>query len=301
MSKNEICAVVVTYNRKSLVEDCIRGILAQKEASCDIIVIDNGSTDGTETLFREKIVADNLKYLNMGENLGCAAGTSIGIKEAVLAGYKYIWVMDDDVIPHEDTLHELMKADCELNGEWGILSSVAYWIDGCLCKANIQKKGVFSFLQPNDYSKSIIEVAMVSLASMYIKADIVKEVGLPISEYYIYTEDYEFCCRVRKKAPIYVVTSSKVTHAMKVNSKANFAKDSADRLYRYRYLYRNDCHCYRQLGIKGWAYLFLKFCYTAVQIVLFSPKGKKEKLRIMIAGYLEGFRFSPTSEQIIVH
>lgn len=298
MRNSDVCAVVVTYNRKELVKKCIEGILAQKGAKCDIIVIDNGSKDGTEELFCTEFSMENIKYINLGENTGCAAGTSRGIKEAVLSGYEYIWVMDDDVFPHEDALKQLLIANDELHGEWGILSGAAYWVDGSICESNRQKKSLFRFMKDKDYNKRFVKVRMVSLASMFVKAKVVREVGLPISEYYIYTEDYEFCSRVGKKYPIYVVPASKVTHAMKINRKANLVKDTPDRLYRYKYLYRNDVHCYRKLGIEGFLYLSLKFVYTYMMVLLKEKEHKKEKINTLITGYSEGIKFNPSVEKI---
>ncbi|WP_026496521.1 glycosyltransferase family 2 protein [Butyrivibrio sp. WCD3002] len=298
MKCRDVCAVVVTYNRKELVDNCIKGILSQEGESCDVIIIDNGSSDGTEEMLKAKYAYDSIKYFNMHENLGCAAGTSRGIKEAVETGYKYVWVMDDDVIPHTDTLSELLKAARELGDEWGILSSAAYWTDGSICESNRQKKTLFKFMKEDDYNKRLVKVCMVSLASMFIRAEAVKEVGLPISEYYIYTEDYEFCSRVGKKYSIYVVPSSKVTHAMKINRKANLVKDTPDRLYRYKHLYRNDVHCYRHLGIKGWLYLAVKFVYTFLMVLVKEKEHKIDKLKTLVEGYAEGVRFNPSIERI---
>lgn len=298
MRNSEVCAVVVTYNRKELVKKCIEGILAQKGAKCDIIVIDNGSEDGTEELFCTVFSLDNIKYINLGENTGCAAGTSRGIKEAVLAGYEYIWVMDDDVFPHEDALKQLLIANDELHGEWGILSGAAYWVDGSICESNRQKKSLFRFMKDKDYNKRFVKVRMVSLASMFVKAKVVREVGLPISEYYIYTEDYEFCSRVVQKYPIYVVPECKVTHAMKINRKANIVKDTSDRFYRYKHLYRNDVHCYGKMGLEGWGYLIAKFVYTFALIVFYEKAYKMEKLKTLIRGYKEGISFRPNVEKI---
>lgn len=298
LTKSDVCAVVVTYNRKGLVDICISRILAQKAAKSDIIIIDNGSTDGTEELIKQKYNLESVSYFNMHKNLGCAAGTSIGIKKATLAGYRYIWVMDDDVFPQEYSLFELLRADKELNGKWGILSSVAYWTDGSICEANRQKKSLFSFIKKDDYDKRFISVCMVSLASMFIKTNVVKEVGLPLSEYFIYTEDYEFCSRVNKKYPIYVVPASKVTHAMKVNKKANLVEDTPDRLYRYKHLYRNDVHCYKQIGVNGLIYLAVKFIYTFLLILLKEKKSKKDKIATLCAGYKDGLGFNPSVEFI---
>ena len=153
-------------------------------------------------------------------------------------------------------------------------------------------------MKDEDYKKRFVNVCMVSLASMFIQAKAVKEVGLPLSEYFIYTEDYEFCSRVGKKYPIYAVPASKVTHAMKINRKANLVKDTPDRLYRYKHLYRNDVHCYRHLGIKGYMYLIVKFVYTFLMVILKEKKHKKDKIHTLVEGYVDGFKFNPKVEMV---
>ena len=298
MGTKEICAVVATYNRKELLKKCIKDILSQKNAECNIIVIDNGSTDGTEELFQNELKAGEVDYFNTNSNLGSAGAQAIGIKMAVQAGYKYIWLMDDDVFPKEDALYELLKVDRELNGNWGILSSVAYWTDGSLCNANIQKKDMFHFMKGKDYRNKYTNAFMVSAASMFIKSDAVRIVGLPIADYFFYTDDYEFSSRIGSKFPVYVVPASIVTHAMKENIKANIVKDPPEKMYRYEHLFRNDVHCYKQFGFPGYAYLVLKFIYTFMMIVI-KEKGQKQiKLGILINGYREGVSFNPQIEMI---
>ncbi|MBQ7215293.1 MAG: glycosyltransferase [Synergistaceae bacterium] len=289
----DTAAVIVTYNRRELVRQCIKAVLSQENASCDIIVLDNGSTDGTEEMFSQEFKDAPIMYTNMHENLGCAESTSRGIAKAVGLGYKYIWIMDDDVIPEPDALSELLKADEKLNGNYSILSGAAYWLDGKICEANRQKKSLFTFMKDSDYEQELVQVMFVSLASMFVRADVVREVGLPHGEFFIYTEDYEFCARAGRQYPIYVVPACRVTHAMKVNAKVNFASEAEDRLYRYKYLYRNDVHCYRQFGLKGWIYLAAKFAYTIVNILINSKGERLSKIRTLIRGYKEGFSFRP--------
>ena len=290
---SNVAAVVVTYNRRDLVKECIEAILKQQNATCDIIVIDNGSRDGTEELFKTTFKDAPIDYENVGENLGCAESTARLVKKATELGYKRIWVMDDDVVPEPDALYNLLQADKKLKGNWGILSGAAYWKDGSICEANRQKKTIFTFMKDSDYDKPLIKVRMVSLASMYINAEAVKKVGTLKGEYFIYSEDYDFCARVGKHYPIYVVPKSRVVHKMRENRKVNFVKEPADRLYRYKYLYRNDVDCYRQLGIAGWSYLAIKFIYTALQLVVFENGNRVEKLKILFNGYKEGLLFWP--------
>ena len=289
-----VAAAIVTYNRRSLVKECIEAVLSQQGASCDIIVIDNGSTDGTEELFHNDFKDASIDYENVGENLGCAESTARLVKKATELGYKYIWVMDDDVVPEPNALEELLKTDKRLNGNWGILSGAAYWTDGSICEANRQKKTIFTFMKESDYRKPLVKVKMVSLASMFINAEAVRKVGTLKGDYFIYSEDYDFCARVGKYYPIYAVTSCKVTHKMRENRKVNFVKEPVDRLYRYKYLYRNDVDCYRQLGIGGWAYLITKFIYTSLQLLFFEKEKRTDKLKILFKGYEEGLSFKPT-------
>ena len=78
-----VAAVVVTYNRKQLLKECIEALLAQKAKHLRIFIIDNASTDGTEEYVKGLIDGERVVYLNTGENLGGAGGFCFGIKEAM--------------------------------------------------------------------------------------------------------------------------------------------------------------------------------------------------------------------------
>lgn len=296
--KNEIAAVVVTYNRKELLSQCISKILNQKEISCDVVIVDNASTDGTSEMIREQFNRPEIIYINTGANLGGAGGFQVGVKRAVVLGYQYVWIMDDDTLPYLNSLKELMLADDALKGQWGCLSSVAYWRDGKICKANRQKKTLYKFVTDKELSDKSVKVQMASFVSLLVKTSVIKEVGLPIGEYFIWTDDYEFTGRISRKKPIYVIPDSKVLHDMKENKKINFAKETSDRVSRYKYVYRNDVHCYRQYGISGWCYIILKDVYTIFDILIHSKGEKLEKIKVIFQGFREGLRFYPAVEQI---
>ena len=106
-----IAAVVVTYNRKDLLLECLNCLQAQdfsnapqQNATLDILVIDNASTDNTHEALQFLIEDKAIRYYNTGSNLGGAGGFNYGMRKAVELGYDYVWVMDDDCMPHDDTL-----------------------------------------------------------------------------------------------------------------------------------------------------------------------------------------------------
>ena len=79
LMNNEVAAVVVTYNRKDLLQQCVNK-LQNQTCSLDILIIDNASTDGTGELFVGS--PNNVFYINTGANLGGAGGFSFGTKKA---------------------------------------------------------------------------------------------------------------------------------------------------------------------------------------------------------------------------
>lgn len=290
---NNVVAVVVTYNRKQLLNQCIGKILNQKEYICDVYIIDNASTDGTEEMVRNCFPVPQIFYFNTGDNLGGAGGFQYGVKKAVLAGYQYVWMMDDDTLPEETALLELFEADKKLNGNWGFLSSVAYWTDGSICRMNIQKKDIFRHVGEKEYQSGIAPIKMCSFVSLLVKSEVIKRLGLPIREYFIWTDDYEFTGRISKNYPCYMVPASRAVHAMKMHLRVNFARDDDSRIDRYHYIYRNDVHCYRQYGFAGWCYIFLKDIYTVLDILIHSKTCRMRKIKTVFLGFIEGLRFCP--------
>ena len=134
-----VLSIVVTYNRKKLLEECILALKSQENFKTDILIIDNASTDGTEEMVKKKFSNDVI-YQNTGSNLGGAGGFNFGIKKSFDLGkeYDYLWVMDDDTIPKKDALFEILKI-VEKDKKFGFISPKTLWTDGSLCLMNKQK------------------------------------------------------------------------------------------------------------------------------------------------------------------
>lgn len=292
---NKIASVVVTYNRKILLAKCIDALLNQNMPNLDIIVVDNNSNDGTSSMI-EKLKNSNLIYFNTGENLGGAGGFHFGIKKAVELGYEYLWIMDDDCIPTENALSEFLKIDNKLNGNYGFLSSKVFWKDNSICKMNIQRETLTKNL--DDFTSEISKIVMASFVSLFVKSSIVKKVGLPIKEFFIWTDDWEFTRRISLKYPCYFVANSVVVHKSNSNLSADISNDSYDRLNRYKYLYRNDVYLYRREGIKGFLYEVIRLSVHAFRVIFTKNTNKLKRISMIIAGTKSGFFFKPNIEYL---
>lgn len=298
---SSVAAIVVTHNRKELLEQCIENLLAQNlsgahDVSLEIVVVDNASTDGTEEALLSLVSARKVRYFNTGENLGGAGGFNYGMRVATEESYDYVWVMDDDCLVAPDTLRALLDAAATIEGPWGYLSSVARWTDGSICAMNVQRHPLFSNI--TDFEKAIQPCTLASFVSLLVPMHVVAQVGLPIAEFFIWTDDWEFTRRISRMLPCYVVGTSKVVHASASNEPGTIYTDTPDRLDRYRYVYRNDVVLYRQEGVRGRAYLVLRALYHMVRVV-FGPIGqKRERLHIIAKGNIDGAHFHPGIEYV---
>lgn len=294
--KKRIAAVVVTYNRKELLKENIECLLRQKPMAPSVLIIDNHSTDGTGEFIRDYILQDKIEYYDTGSNLGGAGGFAYGIRKAVELGFEYIWVMDDDCMPTETALEELLKADRELQHSYGFLSSKVLWKDGNLCEMNLQRDTITHTV--DHLEGEMKPVVMASFVSLFLPTAVVKEMGLPIKEFFIWTDDWEYTRRISRKYPCYVVPKSVVIHQSRSNIGAKIVTESADRLDRFEYLYRNDVYLYRREGIKGFCYEAVRLTAHCVLVLLKSPDRKRERLGKIISGTRKGFGFKPEIEYI---
>lgn len=297
---NKVAAVVVTYNRIELLKECIKA-LQQQIYPCDILIVDNASTDGTEE-YINKIEKDydNLHYKNTGANIGGAGGFNFGMRWAVEAGYEYVWVMDDDCLPYTDALEKLINADGILKGKYGWLASAVLWKDGHECKMNRVKlkKSFYEYLEYMQYG--IVQAEQATFVSLFLKTKTIKQVGLPIKEFFIWGDDIEFTRRitVRKKIPSYITGQSKVIHAMKENTGSNIATDIPERIERYKYAFRNEGYLYRKEGWKGICYYFAKCGWNIIKVIRNENDKKLKRIFIIIKNMIKGLKFNPKIEYI---
>lgn len=296
----KVAAVVVTYNRKALLLENIESLLNQTFSNLlDIIVVDNASTDGTKEALEKYINNNEIIYKNTGANLGGAGGFSFGVRTAVEADYDYLWLMDDDTIPQEDALEVLLKAKNQLKENFGYLSGNVLWKDGTPCLMNNQKhfnKVVDIVSSTNEF----VPVTQSTFVSLFMPSKIVKKVGLPIKEFFIWGDDVEYTRRISiiHKLPCYCVKNSIVKHLMNENTGSNIAIDVPERIDRYRYAYRNEFYTYRQVGISGLLYYFAKCGFNLLRIFYKGNGYKFRRCKVLINAMLEGSSFNPDIEYI---
>ncbi|CAB1208093.1 glycosyltransferase [Acinetobacter bouvetii] len=205
----EITALIVTFNRKELLLQCLQALLSQTQQSSKILIIDNASTDGTIEILQEKgwLANANIQLIALKENTGGAGGFSAGMKYAFDGGADYVWMMDDDAIPHQTALEELMKfaTPNHIYGSLAVNGEYTAW-NTTLLKEN--KKVNFKCEIPK-----LAEVQSLPFLGFLTSKEIYQDIGLPDSKYFISADDTEYCIRAQKSGyKIFICGQSVIDH-----------------------------------------------------------------------------------------
>ncbi len=115
-----VSVIIPTYNRETLIIKAINSILKQSFQDFDILIIDDASTDGTESVIRN-LNNDKIKYYKLEKNSGQCIARNYGIKRAT---GKYIAFLDSD----DEWLPEKLskQLECYKNGPANLGSVYGY-------------------------------------------------------------------------------------------------------------------------------------------------------------------------------
>lgn len=283
----DVNAVVVTYNRKDLLIECVDAILAQTYPVKRLIIVDNNSTDGTEDMLRDRgyLEKSQIQFKKLPENVGGAGGFYEGMKLADSNGCKWAWIMDDDTIPTPTCLEELIKAKDSISGKISFLASAVRGMNNEAM--NVPKINRDQFSQYIDWyeylGQGIVKIVKATFVSLLINAEAMKVCGYPWKEFFLWGDDSEYTQRIiRDYGPAYMVGKSLAIHKRASAEALSLVKEeNPNRIQRYFYYYRNNL-------IGFWEYENILYRFLCVGKmgydffgVLFKGKYKLRKMGVI--------------------
>ncbi|MBS1512369.1 MAG: glycosyltransferase family 2 protein [Bacteroidetes bacterium] len=230
----KVIAVVVTYNRQALLSECITALRNQTRKPDAILVVNNGSTDGTQQWLQNQpdIIAVHQK------NIGGAGGFSTAIQEGFKKGYEWIWCMDDDGAPKENALAELLAVD---SNDLKLLNCAVINKDDK--DSFVWNTGGFKKL--SEVPGNIIEGIGHPFNGTFINRRIIERVGVPKAQFFLWGDETEYYYRIVKQNNIPVCTVASSIHyhpAATFSFKQDWDFKSAWKMY---YYIRNRFHIHK--------------------------------------------------------
>lgn len=218
MSKDTICAVVVTYNRKELLMECLESLKEQSRTLDSILIIDNASTDGTPELLLKNRYIDYvppiglsephelisnknqfpIHYIRMHKNIGGAGGFHEGLKRAYEKGYDWFWLMDDDGIPSPNCLETMLTKK-----RFPIIGPLIMNNENTAelaCQTSVFRNGKKVDILTVEDAYKVSEDKVINdyanfFAGLLLSKDVVEKIGYPRKEFFIWGDEAEYSLR----------------------------------------------------------------------------------------------------------
>jgi rhamnopyranosyl-N-acetylglucosaminyl-diphospho-decaprenol beta-1,3/1,4-galactofuranosyltransferase len=285
-----VCAVVVTHNRRELLERCL-GCLAEQTLRADeVLVVDNASTDGTAELVRRS--HPGVSLLSLERNVGGAGGFHAGMQAACERGHDWLWLMDDDTLAEPDALQALIEGAARApDGAPALLVSRALWKDGRLHPMNRPR---VRWGSPGDVALAagtgLVALRSATFVSLLAPRSAVERFGLPPAHFFIWGDDFEWTSRVLRDAPGYLVPESTVLHWTQRPHTAATTADGA----RFYYHVRNSLFVLRGRSLRPTERLaFLRFWVGTLWRYLRAHGHSREAMAVVARGVRDGLRRGP--------
>jgi len=212
-----VASVTVVHNGALVLSGHIDALLAQRRPLQEIIIVDNASTDNTRTLMAERY--PNVTVLPMAENLGVGGGFAAGLAYAALNQlHDWVWMFDQDSTPNEDALETLLEGVGSLghhNREVGIVAALPVHRETGTAYLPLNWREGYAKLSAEELKQPVCFADLVISSGSMVRREVVKKIGLPRADFFMYFLDFEYCLRARAYGyKIAVVTGSRIAHEM---------------------------------------------------------------------------------------
>jgi len=119
----KVAVVVLNWNRRDMLLDCLNHIRKLNYSVYQIIVVDNASTDGSVEAVRANF--PDVDLIVNKTNLGAIEGKNTGLRKALKSPVEYIYMVDNDIVADSESLRELVHV-AENDGNVGLVGTIMY-------------------------------------------------------------------------------------------------------------------------------------------------------------------------------
>jgi GT2 family glycosyltransferase len=265
--------IIISWNTRELLRTCLRTLFEQPFDG-QVIVIDNASSDGSAAMVKEHF--SDVELVENSENIGFAKACNQG---AEMATSDYLLLLNSDCEIHQADFFARIDDVFHSDPEIGVVGPKVLYPNGTLQSAGqafvslkklVKHQLLFQasplFARKCSESSAIepFDVDYVSGSCLFIRRDIVRQIGLFTEALVMYTEDMELCYRVHKSGYRVVITPAvSVVHLKSKSTNQNLVNS-------LRFSTRNNCIFIKNQSGLGAA--FLALCIyaggTAMRVLL---------------------------------
>jgi GT2 family glycosyltransferase len=291
---SSVAIILLNWNGFEFTKDCIDSLFRSTERDFEIILVDNGSEDGS--LQQLMHLYPDLHFLKSPNNLGFTGGNNLGMEYAQDNGFEYILLLNNDTVVERDFLSPLVERlkNCtacaavqpliyymhDREKTWSAGGRYYKWLAISKTRYTIPDKIQF-------YSTD-----WITGCAFMVKSSVIKEVGVLDDLYFAYFEDVDWSLRMKKAGyTLEIVPTSRIYHEAGASSKSKTAGSEGFLDPRVHYLnVRNQLfqlrkYAYFPYGLIAWPYHLGKIGLYALY---FIGRGRWKKLKAIGLGLRDG-------------
>ncbi len=282
-----VYVVILTFNHIDDTLECMASVLKQTYGNMRILVVDNGSTDGTPE--RVRAAYPDVQVIESGQNLGVPWGYNIGFAVALDAGARYVFMLNNDTVLATDTLQKVVEAAEEDDTTGMVMPKVLYYDEPSVIWAAGGRRRRFPPAivivdEGKDERQLADKPALLEFAiscGLLIHRRAFEKAGLFDPGYFFYFDDWDFSERVRAHGlSIRYAPGAKMWHKV-----SRTTRQAGNKAAFYQVWGESTTRFYRRHGRPVIISLPVHLAYIMAREVF---KGNAYMLRSFVAGVRSG-------------
>lgn len=225
---SRVSIIILNWNGLKDTIECLESVKKIDYSNYEIIVVDNGSTDGSQNeikrLFAEVALLENK------ENLGYAEGNNVGIRYALMNGAEYIFLLNNDTVVDSQILNSFIDV-VNLYPEAGIFGAKIYYYSdpnkiwfagGKLDSVSMRFLHIGMNQIDSEKFNRIQEIDYACGCALFIKKEVIDRIGLLEPSFFLTYEETDWCYRAKALGfKILLSPQLKVWHKISVSFGGN--------------------------------------------------------------------------------
>lgn len=231
----QVHVVLLNWNGKQDTLECLASLRADRYPRKQVIVVDNGSRDGSVSALRQ--AHPEVTVLETGANLGFTGGNNVGIRHAMDHGAEFIWVLNNDTVVEPDAIGALVEAAD--TADYGVLTPMIQYFDSpeqaWFAGSRLDLRSG-SAVHDNhcipDASEAIREIPWATGCAMFVRASLMQRLRGFDDRFFLNWEDVDLSMRARALGwKIGIAPGSRIYHKV---SRSFTAQSCAGAYYHLR-------------------------------------------------------------------
>ncbi|MBN1259948.1 MAG: glycosyltransferase family 2 protein [Anaerolineae bacterium] len=278
----EVAVIIVTWNSGTDIVRCLDAV-AKAQGPFRVIVVDNGSEDGTVSVLRERY--PDILLIENDRNLGYTGGNNMGIERALALGSDFLLLLNDDAVVAPDAIMRLLEA-AQDHPDAGLFGPSIYAVEhpeiflsagGSMIGGWLPRHRGLGANEAGDFSQ-VTEVDFISGCALFARREAFEEIGGLDDRFFVYHEDIDWCYRAKQAGfKALAVPTAKVWHP------DTRLRDAVSPLVTY-YITRNTLAFLRKHRLYGplFRMLFVHYLPTLFNWTLRDRAARAPRRRAMV-------------------